>query len=59
MSQIYTGIELGTDSIKVVVLEKLDDKYQVLASVYSPSEGVSKGQVVDMKKCVSSVRSAL
>ena len=59
MSQIYTGIELGTDSIKVVVLEKLDDKYQVLASVYSPSEGVSKGQVVDIKKCVSSVRSAL
>ena len=59
MSQVYTGIELGTDSIKVVVLEKLKDKYQVLASVYSPSEGVSKGQVVDIKKCVSSVRVAL
>lgn len=59
MSQVYTGIELGTDSIKIVVLEKLHDQFHVLASVHSPSEGVSKGQVVDIKKCVSSVRSAL
>src|SRR5699024_8016577 len=33
--------------------------FHVLASVHSPSEGVSKGQVVDIKKCVSSVRAAL
>ncbi len=59
MSQVYTGIELGTDSIKVVVLEKLQDEFHVLASVHSPSDGVSKGQVVDIKKCVSSVRAAL
>ena len=59
MSQIYTGIELGTDSIKIVVLEKLRDKFHVLASVHSPSDGVVKGQVVDIKKCVSSVRVAL
>ena len=59
MSQVYTGIELGTDSIKIVVLEKLHNKFHVLASVHSPSEGVSKGQVVDIKKCVSSVRAAL
>lgn len=59
MSQVYTGIELGTDSIKIVVLEKLQDKFHVLASVHSPSDGISKGQVVDIKKCVSSVRVAL
>lgn len=59
MSQVYTGIELGTDSIKIVVLEKLHDQFHVLASVHSPSEGISKGQVVDIKKCVSSVRAAL
>lgn len=59
MSQVYTGIELGTDSIKIVVLEKLHDKFHVLASVHSPSDGISKGQVLDIKKCVSSVRLAL
>ncbi len=59
MSQVYTGIELGTDSIKIVVLEKVNNQFHVLASVHSPSDGVSKGQVVDIKKCVSSVRVAL
>lgn len=59
MSQVYTGIELGTDNIKIVVLEKLHDKFHVLASVHSPSDGISKGQVLDIKKCVSSVRLAL
>lgn len=59
MGQVYTGIELGTDSIKIVVLEKLHDKFHVLASVHSPSDGISKGEVVDIKKCVSSVRVAL
>ena len=59
MSQVYTGIELGTDSINIVVLEKLHDKFHVLASVHSPSDGISKGQVLDIKKCVSSVRLAL
>ena len=59
MSQVYTGIELGTDSIKIVVAEKVHDRFHVLASVHSPSAGVSKGQVVDIKKCVSSVRVAL
>ena len=59
MSQVYTGIELGTDSVKIVALEKVNDKFHVLASVHSPSDGVSRGQVVDIKKCVSSVRKAL
>ena len=59
MSQVYTGIELGTDSIKIDVLEKLHDKFHVLASVHRPSDGISKGQVLDIKKCVSSVRLAL
>ena len=27
MSDIYTGIDLGTDSVKVVVCEKINDKY--------------------------------
>lgn len=59
MGQVYTGIELGTDSVKIVVLEKLHDKFHVLASVHSPSDGISKGGVTDIKKCVSSVRVAL
>ena len=59
MSNIYTGIELGTSSIKIVVVEKSNDQYHVLASVSSASSGIKNGQVVDMKKAISSVREAI
>ena len=32
MKRIYTGIELGTDSIKIIVAEKINDDFHVLAS---------------------------
>ncbi len=59
MGDIYTGIDLGTDSIKIVVTEKVNDKFQVLASVSSPSNGIKNGFIVDTKMAVSSVKNAL
>ncbi len=58
MSDIYTGIDLGTDSIKIVVSEKVNDKYYVLASVSSPSSGIENGLIVDTKAAVTSVKNA-
>lgn len=59
MSEVYTGIDLGTDSIKVVVCEKLDNSYNVLASVSSKSTGIRNGQVEDIKLAVASVKRAI
>ena len=59
MDDIYTGIDLGTDSIKIVVSEKVNDKYQVLASVSSPSSGIKDGFIVDNKAAISSCKVAL
>ena len=59
MSNIYTGIELGTNSIKIVVAEKVSDQYHVLASVSSPSSGIRNGQVVEIKHAIASVKEAL
>ncbi len=59
MSNIYTGIELGTNSIKVVVCEKSNEQYHVLAAVSSASSGIKNGQVVDIKQAINSVRTAL
>lgn len=58
MSDIYTGIDLGTDSIKIVVTEKVNDKFYVLASVCSPSRGIENGFIIDTKAAVSSVKAA-
>ena len=59
MGNIYAGIDLGTDSIKIVVASYNDDKYYVLASSCSPSFGISHGFITDTKLAVSSVKNCL
>ncbi len=59
MSNIYTGIDLGTDSIKVVVTEKVNDKYYVLASISSPSMGIKNGFIEDSKAASSCIKKAI
>ena len=58
MKNIYTGIELGSNSIKIVVCEKSNDEWHVLASVASESSGIKNGQVVEMKRAIGCVREA-
>ena len=59
MADVYTCIELGTDSIKIVVCEKIKDKYHVLASNTTPSIGIKDGFIVDMKTATNSVKNAV
>ena len=59
MKKIYTGIELGTNSIKIIVAEKINDKFHVLASTCNSSMGIKNGEIVDIKVAVSCVKNAL
>ena len=59
MSSIYTGIELGTDSIKIVVLEKINEQYHVLSSVCSESAGIKNSHVYDIKAASAAVKKAV
>lgn len=59
MNDYYTSIELGTDSIKILVCNKINDKFHVIANVSSPSSGIKKGNVIDTRLAVSSVKKAL
>ena len=59
MSDIYTGIDLGTDSVKVVVCEKINDKYHVLASSSYPSSGIKDGFITDNRMAINSVSNAI
>ena len=59
MSSIYTGIELGTDSIKIVVLEKINEQYNVLSSVCSKSAGIRNSHVYDIKAASAAVKKAV
>ena len=59
MADIYTGIDLGTDSIKIIVCERINNDYHVLACTSSPSSGIKNGFVTDMKSAVSSCKNAV
>ena len=59
MNNVFAGIDLGTDSIKIVVSKKVNDKFYVLASVSSPSMGIKNGFIEDMKAAVNSIKVAL
>lgn len=58
MRNIYTGIDIGSDSIKIVVAEAIKDKFHVLASTSVKSVGIKRGLVVDMDMAVNSLRLA-
>lgn len=59
MGSLYSGIELGTNSIKIVVSEKINDQFHVLASVSEKSSGIKNGQIEDTKSSVNACRKAL
>ena len=47
MRKIFSSMDIGSDSIKIVVLELLNDKLNVLASNIYPSEGVKYGTIIN------------
>lgn len=59
MNEVYTGIDLGTDSVKIVVCEKSNDSYNVLACSSYPSAGIKNGFITDSKQAVKSVSGAV
>lgn len=47
MRKIFSSIDIGSNSIKIVVCELFEGKLNVLASVKYPSSGIKQGVVVD------------
>ncbi len=59
MRKIYTSVDLGSDSIKVAVIELIDGACYNLASTTYPSRGIKKGWVVDVNLASASLKEAL
>ena len=47
MRKIYTGIELGSYSIKIIVCEIINNNFHVLASSNTRCKGIKEGVIVD------------
>lgn len=59
MKKIYTGIDIGSNTIKVATFEVMEDKLFCLASTSTQSKGVKKGWVIDQEKAVVSLKKAV
>ena len=56
---MYTSVDLGSNSIKIVVSRKVDDKYYVLASTCVKSRGIKKGLIKDKELALESLKIAV
>ena len=59
MKKIYTSIDIGTYSIKIVVGEYFNNKFHVLASSCVESKGLKKGLIVDANLVIGSIKSGV
>ena len=56
---IYASIDIGSDTVKIVVAESINNHLNVLGAVNTRTVGIKKGIVVDKKMVVKSVSLAL
>lgn len=59
MRQIFTSIDIGSNSVKIVVGELFKNKLNLLASVQTPSIGIKKGLIMDGEAAFRSIQKAL
>ncbi|MBE6150912.1 MAG: cell division protein FtsA [Firmicutes bacterium] len=59
MRKIYTGIDIGSDNIKIVVAEVDKNNFYVLASTSIKSKGIKRGLVVNREEAAKSLEEAI
>ena len=59
MRNIYTSIDIGTDTIKVVVCELFNNKINLLASSSNKSKGIKNGVITDVDEASISLKGAI
>ena len=59
MRKIYTSVDLGSSSIKIMVGEILEKKLNVLAVSEVKSRGIKRGVIVDANEILSSLKEAI
>ena len=59
MKKIYTSIDIGSDTVKVLVCELYKGKMNVLASSTVKSSGIKKGLIVDANEASICIRKAI
>ena len=59
LKNVYTSIDIGSDSIKVVVCELHNNKLNLLATSSVKSKGIKKGLIVNADDAQASIKEAM
>ena len=59
MRKIYTSIDIGSDTVKILVGEIIHDRVYVLASNSINSKGIRKGLIVDSNLVVNTIKDGI
>ena len=53
MRRLFTSIELSSNYIKLIILEKIQNKFYCLYSDVTNASGISKGLIIDSSEVIS------
>ena len=59
MKSIYTSVDIGSDTIKVVVCELFNDKLNLLAASSVKSKGIKKGLIANFEEAKDALKLAI
>lgn len=59
MKKIYTAIDIGSDKIKFITGEYLNDKLHVLSRHEQKSKGIRKGLIIDPNLAINSIKDGI
>ena len=59
MKHIYTSVDIGSDSIKIVVCELFQNKLNLLASSSFKSQGIKKGLITNIELASKALKDAI
>ena len=58
MKHVYTSIDIGSDTIKLIVCELYKNKLNLLAASSVKSKGIKKGLITDVEEASTSIKQA-
>ena len=59
MKHIYTSVDIGSDTIKVIVCELCKNKLNLLGASSVKAKGIKKGVINDPRSAIISIKSAI
>ena len=59
MRHIYTSVDIGSDTIKVIVCELCKNKLNLLGASSVKAKGIKKGVISDARAAITSIKSAI